>query len=131
MKAHFGGVDSKTKLIHTILASAAHIPDVEGPPYLLRGRETWMWGDQGYQARAAVIRGCAPHAKDFTNRRYQRNGFINEVEKAKNRDKSRVRAKVEHTVGVIKRTFGFQKVRYRVTGAGEEPVPARSDRGTR
>jgi len=27
--------------------------------------------------------------------------------------KSRVRAKVEHTIGVIKRVFGFQKVRYR------------------
>ena len=28
-------------------------------------------------------------------------------------DKSRVRAKVEHSIGVIKRIFGFQKVRYR------------------
>jgi IS5 family transposase len=35
------------------------------------------------------------------------------VEKAKNRTKSQVRAKVEHTIGVIKRVFGFQKVRYR------------------
>jgi len=30
-----------------------------------------------------------------------------------NQTKSRVRAKVEHTIGVIKRVFGFQKVRYR------------------
>jgi transposase, IS5 family len=36
-----------------------------------------------------------------------------QVEKAKSRNKSRVRAKVEHTIGVIKRIFGFQKVRYR------------------
>src|SRR5580692_10682983 len=91
MKAHLG-VDSKTKLIHTILASAAHVPDVEALPYLLHGRETRVWGDQGYQGRNAVI---------------------NEIEKAKNRNKSRVRAKVEHTIGVIKRIFGFQKVRYR------------------
>ena len=35
------------------------------------------------------------------------------MEKVKNRSKSRVRAKVEHTIGVIKRMFGFQKVRYR------------------
>jgi IS5 family transposase len=35
------------------------------------------------------------------------------VEKAKNRTKSQVRAKVEHVFGVIKRVFGFQKVRYR------------------
>jgi IS5 family transposase len=32
---------------------------------------------------------------------------------AKNRTKSKVRAKVEHAIGVIKRVFGFAKVRYR------------------
>ena len=112
MKAHLG-VDSKTKLIHTILASAANVPDVDALPYLLHGRETRVWGDQGYQGRTAVIHKSAPNAKDFTNRRYRRNSFINETEKAKNRNKSRVRAKVEHTIGVIKRIFGFQKVRYR------------------
>ena len=35
------------------------------------------------------------------------------VERAKNRTKSKVRAKVEHAIGVIKRVFGFAKVRYR------------------
>ena len=40
-------------------------------------------------------------------------GWVNEVEKAKNRTKSQVRAKVEHSIGVIKRIFGFAKVRYR------------------
>jgi rubrerythrin len=35
------------------------------------------------------------------------------VEQAKNRTKSRVRAKVEHVFGVIKNIFGFRKVRYR------------------
>jgi transposase, IS5 family len=35
------------------------------------------------------------------------------VERTKNRSKSKVRAKVEHSVGVIKRVFGFAKVRYR------------------
>lgn len=38
---------------------------------------------------------------------------MNEIEKAKNRNKSRVRAKVEHVFGVIKNIFGFRKVRYR------------------
>ena len=36
-----------------------------------------------------------------------------ETSKAKNRNKSQVRSKVEHAIGVIKRIFGFQKVRYR------------------
>ena len=40
-------------------------------------------------------------------------GRTNEVEKAKNRNKSRVRAKVEHVFGVIKNIFGFRKTRYR------------------
>jgi IS5 family transposase len=112
MKAHVG-VDSRTKLIHTVLASAANVHDREALPYLLHGRETRVWGDQGYQGQADVIHKHAPNAKDFTNRRYRYNGRINEVEKAKNRNKSRVRAKVEHVFGVIKNIFGFRKVRYR------------------
>ncbi len=39
--------------------------------------------------------------------------MIDEAEKARNRTKSGVRAKVEHSIGVIKRVFGFVKVRYR------------------
>jgi transposase, IS5 family len=112
MKAHVG-VDSKSKLIHTILASAANVSDVDALPYLLHGRETRVWGDQGYQGQTAVIRARAPRAKDFTHRRYRGRGWFNEAEKAKNRTKSRVRAKVEHSIGVIKRIFGFSKTRYR------------------
>lgn len=112
MKAHVG-VDSRTKLIHTILASAANVADVDALPYLLHGQETRVWGDQGYQGRGHVIRARAPRAKDFTNRKYRGRGWVNDVEKAKNRTKSQVRAKVEHAIGVIKRVFGFQKVRYR------------------
>ena len=55
----------------------------------------------------------APNAQDFTNRRYRHNGIVDEAERAKNRTKSKVRAKVEHAFGVIKRLFGFVKVRYR------------------
>ncbi|HEY4042802.1 MAG TPA: transposase [Rhodopila sp.] len=40
-------------------------------------------------------------------------GVVNTIERAKNRTKSKVRAKVEHSIGVIKRVFGFAKVRYR------------------
>jgi IS5 family transposase len=38
---------------------------------------------------------------------------VDEVEQAKNRTKSKVRARVEHAIGVIRRVFGFAKVRYR------------------
>ncbi|GMV32104.1 MAG: hypothetical protein AMXMBFR59_42290 [Rhodanobacteraceae bacterium] len=112
MKAHVG-VDSKTKLVHTVLASAANVHNREALPYLLHGRETRVWGDQGYQGQRDLIRSRAPNARDFTNRRYRFHVQVNEIEKAKNRSKSRVRAKVEHVFGVIKNIFGFRKVRYR------------------
>jgi hypothetical protein len=35
------------------------------------------------------------------------------VQRGKNHTKSRVRAKVEHSIGVIKRVFGYPKARYR------------------
>jgi transposase, IS5 family len=82
-------------------------------PYLLHGKETRVWGDQGYHGQSHLIHQSAPHAKDFTNKRYRFNGRVNEVEKLKNRNKSRVRAKVEHLFGVIKNIFGFRKTRYR------------------
>src|SRR5208282_2070289 len=112
MKAHVG-VDSKTKVIHTILASAANVHDREALPHLLHGRETRVWGDQGYQGQSEAIHARAPRAKDFTNRKYRGRGWFNALERAKNRTKSQVRAKVEHPIGVIKRIFGFSKVRYR------------------
>jgi transposase, IS5 family len=112
MKAHIG-VDSKTKLIHTILASAANVPDGLALPHLLHGKETRVWGDQAYRGQKAAIRKAAPRARDFTNQRYRWGSRVDERVKAINRSKSHVRAKVEHTIGVIKRVFGFQKVRYR------------------
>jgi IS5 family transposase len=112
MKAHFG-VDSRLKLIHAVAATPANVADSRVLPELLHGRETRVWGDQAYRGQQAVIRRCAPRACDFVNRRYRHRGVVDHVERAKNRTKSKVRAKVEHPIGVIKRVFGFAKVRYR------------------
>lgn len=112
MKAHVG-VDSRTKIIHAVVATAANVADSEVLPDLLHGEETRVWGDQAYRGQTEVIRTHAPNAKDFTNRRYRHRGIVNEAERAKNRTKSKVRAKVEHAIGVVKRVFGFAKVRYR------------------
>ena len=49
----------------------------------------------------------------MTNQRYRYQDRIDEVERAKNRTKSRVRSKVEHVFGVLKLKFGLVKVRYR------------------
>jgi IS5 family transposase len=112
MKAHVG-IDSQSKLIHAAIATAAHVADSTMLPGLLHGRETRVWGDRAYQGQTAILRRVAPQAQDFTNRRVRYQGVVDRVEWAKNRTKSRVRAKVEHVIGVIKRIFGFTKVRYR------------------
>jgi IS5 family transposase len=112
MKAHFG-IDSRSKLIHAAVATPANVADSTVLPALLHGNETRVWGDQAYRGQRAVIRRHAPRAQDFVNRRYRHRGIVDEVERAKNRTKSKVRAKVEHPIGVIKRVFGFAKVRYR------------------
>ena len=112
MKAHMG-VDSEHKLIHSVVATAANVADSQVLPDLLHGQETRVYGDQAYRGQSEVIREHAPQAKDFTNRRYRHQGMVDEAQKAKNRTKSKVRAKVEHAIGVIKRIFGFVKGRYR------------------
>lgn len=112
MKAHLG-VDSKTKLIHTALVTPANVADATVLPELLHGEETRVWGDQGYRGQTEVIRECAPQAQDCTHRRYRFKYYTDEVEREKNRVKSRVRSKVEHVFGVMKLKFGFVKVRYR------------------
>ena len=115
MKAHIG-VDSKTKIIHSAAATAANVADCRLLPDLLHGEETRVWGDQAYRGQRSVIVERAPRAKDFTNRRYRHKGLVDEAERAKNRTKSKVRAKVEHAFFVIKRVFGFARVRYRGLG---------------
>ena len=112
MKAHVG-VDSKTKIIHTAVVTAANVADARVLPELLHGEETRVWGDQAYRGQTEVIQGSAPRAQDCTHRRYRYKDRIDEVERAKNRNKSRVRSKVEHVFQILKLKFGFVKVRYR------------------
>jgi IS5 family transposase len=112
MKAHVG-VDSKTKIIHTAVATAANVADSTVLADLLHGEETRVWGDQAYRGQTEVIRECAPLAQDHTHRRYRYKNGIDEQERAKNRTKSSVRSKVEHVFQVMKLKFGFVKVRYR------------------
>ena len=113
MKAHVG-VDSKTKIIHTAVATAANVSDGAMLPDLLHGEETRVWGDGAYQGQTEVIRVYAPRAQDHTQRRCRwKNQIVDWEAWAKNRTKSKVRAKVEHVFQVMKLKFGFVKVRYR------------------
>lgn len=112
MKMHVG-VDSRTKLIHTVQVSAANVADKHALPHLLHGRERRVWGDQAYRGQTEVLARVAPMAQDLTNQAYRRNGRIDERIREANRLKSKVRSRVEHVFGTIKGVFGFRKVRFR------------------
>lgn len=112
MKAHIG-VDSQTKLIHSVAATAANVHDSQVLPKRLHGQETRVWGDSAYSGQRDVIRQHAPKAKSFVQTKAHRHRPLSEEERDRNRTKSNVRAKVEQAFLVIKRIFGWAKVRYR------------------
>jgi IS5 family transposase len=47
MKAHIG-IDSRSKLIHTLVTTPANVHDSKVLPDLLHGKETRVWGDAAY-----------------------------------------------------------------------------------
>jgi IS5 family transposase len=112
MKAHVG-VDSRTKLIHSVVATAANVHDSRVLSDLLHGDETRVWGDSAYAGQGDVIRRAAPRAIDLTNKKTSRHRALSLRERLSNKSKSRIRAKVEHPFFVLKRIFGYAKVRYR------------------
>ena len=112
MKAHIG-VDSKEGIVHSVCSTAASVSDVHMLPELLHGEERKVWGDGAYQGQSEAIRAAAPKAQDMTSRRVKTKAGVDQAEKRKNRTKARVRAKVEWPFRIVKRVFGFTKVRYR------------------
>src|SRR5690606_18812022 len=112
MKLHIG-VDSRTGLAHSAAVTAANVHDKQLIEDLLHGDERRVYGDSAYASQKELIREHAPNARDFTNQRTRRSGEVDEQERARNRVKSKVRARVEHVFAVVKRLWGFTKVRYR------------------
>ena len=114
MKIHVG-TDSKTGLVHSASITAANVHDSHEVPNLLHGDETRFYGDSAYRGKAQRerLKEIAPNAKDFTNKRAYRNAPLSDADKEANRRKSSIRAKVEHPFLILKRLWGFAKVRYR------------------
>lgn len=120
-KAHIG-VDKDTGLVHTVKATAANVHDVTMMAELLTGEEEAIYGDSGYlgadKREDAVIRN-----KKGKKIRYKINRRPSQVKKAsahskgqikrREREKSSVRAKVEHVFAVVKNRFLYRKTRYR------------------
>lgn len=112
MKAHVG-VDVKTKLVHSLTATAANVADCKMLPELLHGEETAVWGDQAYQGQQAVLAEHAPRAEDRTCRRWRSKLHVWPEVREANRIQSKTRSRVEHVFKTLKLNFGFVKVRYR------------------
>lgn len=112
MKAHIG-VDSKEGIVHSVCSTAASVADKHMLADLLHGHERKVWGDGAYQGQGEAIRQAAPQAQDMTSRRTRYKQMVDELQRRKNRTKARVRAKVEHPFRILKRVFGFVKVRFR------------------
>ena len=112
MKLHIG-VDSQSGLAHSAVVTAANVHYKHPLPDLLHGGEQRVYGDSAYASQKDLIASKAPSAKDFTNQRIRYAGIVDEAVRAKNRNKSKIRSRVEHVFGVVKRLWGFGKVRYR------------------
>ena len=112
LKAHIG-VDAKEGTVHTLVTTSANVADSTVLPDLLHGGERKVWGDGGYQGQTKAIQQAAPKAQDMTCKRTKFKDYVDELQKKKNRSKSSVRAKVEHPFRILKRFFGFDKVRYK------------------
>jgi len=113
MKLHIG-VDSHTGLAHSAVVTAANVHDKHPLPDLLHGDELRVYGDSAYASQQELIADKAPAALDCTNERVRKiAGVPDEAQRRRNRKKSKVRARVEHVFAVVKRLWGFSKVRYR------------------
>ena len=115
MKAHIG-VDAESGLVHTVVGTAANVNDVTQGHALLHGEEEVVFADAGYQGatKRAEATGVDWHVAMRPGKRKQQKHtpwgqLIEQAEKLK----ASIRAKVEHPFRVIKRQFGYTKVRYR------------------
>ena len=120
-KAHIG-VDKTSGLVHHVEATAANVHDVTVVPNLLYGEEESVHGDSGYlgaeKREDAII-----HNSQGKKIRYKINRRPSQSKnntarskgqiRRREREKSSVRAKVEHVFGVVKGQFGYRKTRYK------------------
>jgi transposase, IS5 family len=116
MKAHIG-VDARSGLVHSVVGTAANVNDLNVAGALLHGDEEVAFGDAGYQGvhKRPEAEGPTWHVAMRRGQRKKLNPFIEPefVAERVEKMKASIRAKVEHPFRVLKRQFGFTKVRYR------------------
>lgn len=119
MKAHIGA-DRDSKLVHTVVVTAAHVADVTKTAELLHGQEQQVHADAGYtgvEKRAEIV--ALERKIDWQIARKRgpiktmAEGAEKEALKAVEKAKAAVRAFVEHPFHIVKNIFRHRKVRYR------------------
>jgi IS5 family transposase len=117
MKAHIGA-DAQSGFVHTVRGTSGNVHDIVEGNSLLHGQESVAFGDAGYQgiekradAKPNIKWHIAmrPGKRKALNKSNEADALIDKAEKLK----AGIRAKVEHPFRVIKRQFGYVKVRYR------------------
>jgi IS5 family transposase len=110
-------VDAESSLVHSVIGTAANVADVTKAHERLHGNETVAFGDAGYigvEQRAECKRRMEWHvAMKPGQRRASRDTAARRLRERTEHLEARVRARGEHAFRVIKRQFGYVKVRYR------------------
>jgi IS5 family transposase len=107
MKSHVGS--DRRGIAHTVTTTDAAQADITQFYDLLHGAETVVYGDKAYWSAAHQADCDAQGVRFRVNQRGKRTPNQDQV----NRARSRVRAHGEHPFHVVKRLWGFAKVRYR------------------
>jgi IS5 family transposase len=107
MKAHVG--TDLHGVVHSLVTTDAAQADINSVSELLHGDETVLYGDSAYSA-AWLHEACRDAGIAY---RVNRRGKLSAYDRAINRSRSRRRARGEHAFHVVKRLWGFTKVRYR------------------
>ena len=112
MKLHIG-TDCQGR-VHSLTATHAAAADITQLPQLLHGQERTIYGDQAYWKEADRQAFEARGVRYRVNRRpASKTKPLSERWREINRARSRTRARGEHPFHVVKRLWGFAKVRYR------------------
>jgi IS5 family transposase len=117
MKAHIG-VDDESGLVHHVECTAANVGDVTQVHKLLHGKEDTVCGDSGYTGadKREELQGVEAAfwiAEKPSKLRAMKSKRERRYAERWEHFKASVRAKVEHPFRVVKRQFGYTKVRYR------------------
>ena len=120
-KAHIG-VDDSSGLVNTVKVTPANKHDVTMTAELMHGDEERLYGDSGYlgadkRENAILKNRSGKKIKYIINRRPSQSKNLSTRAKGqikrREREKSSVRAKVEHVFAVVKKQLRYRKTRYR------------------